>query len=52
MKNIILVILGFILFIIALIFPIPTILTVPGGVWRTIIGLFSCFSIYKGVRKR
>ncbi len=55
MKNIAYLMVGLILFILAVIYPLPTIFAVSGIVWRILIGLLGCFSftwgIYKTVRK-
>ncbi len=55
MKNIVLIIVGLIFLIFVAICPFPTILGVPGVVWRIIIALFACcllaLGIYKFVHK-
>ena len=51
MKKIAVIMLGLIFLIAALICPLPTVLAVPGIVWRIIIGLLGCFLLAFGIIK-
>ena len=49
MKNFVLLVIGLLLIVFVMIFPLPTIFTVSGVVWRVIIGLLSCFFIVSSI---
>ena len=49
MKNFVLLVIGLLLIVFVMIFPLPTIFTVSGVVWRVIIGLLSCFLIVSSI---
>lgn len=51
MKNFVLVIIGLLLIVFVMIFPLPMIFTVSGVVWRIIIGLLSCFLIISSIHR-
>jgi di/tricarboxylate transporter len=50
-KKVALMIVGIVLFVFALICPLPTMLAIPGVAWRIIIGLFGCLSVALGINK-
>jgi hypothetical protein len=50
-KNIVIIVIGFIVLIIAAICPLPMILGISGIAWRLIIGLLGCFSLVLGIYK-
>ena len=50
MKKVALIIAGLILLLFTAICPLPTMLAVPGLVWRIMIGLLGCFMISAGIR--
>lgn len=49
MKNFVLLVIGLLLIVFVMIFPLPTIFTVSGVVWRVIIGLLSYFLIVSSI---
>ena len=46
-----LIIIGLFFLTFALLAPLPTILTIPGVMWRIILGIFSCALIAIGICK-
>ena len=56
MKNLALIIMGLLILLFAVIYPLPTMLAIHGVAWRIAIGLLGCFSlvsgVYQMVRKR
>lgn len=49
MKVILQVTVGLVLLILAAICPFPTVLVIPGVIWRIIIGILGCFLFVSGI---
>ena len=50
MNSIVLIVIGVILLILATICPFPQIFTIPGIIWRIVIGLLGLFLIIMGIK--